>query len=353
MNDRIKGLLALLALIFVIVVIYFVFYGGCKSTTTLIGYIGGEKEGFFEDEKLKDLLLKEYNIELDVTNMGSVDIVSENLEADFLFPSNQIYTDVYKDNKDNSYIKNDIIFNSPIVLYSWNEVTEALIKEKIVEKKYNSYYIVDMPKLINDINENKKWSDYNLDLYGNIEVITTDPVKSNSGNLFFSLMANILNNGEVVDDNTVNEILPSLKNFYNNLGYLEDRSDKLFEGFLSKGKGEFPLISGYESQLIEYAINNEEEWEQVKNEIKILYPKPTVWSSHDLIITNDKASNLNEILLSDEVQKIAWEYHGLRPSGTGIINKNNFETVCIPEKIDNVVSLPKESVVTKILNSIQ
>ena len=51
-----------------------------------------------------------------------------------------------------------LILNTPIVMYSWKPVVNALMKENIVTKKDNVYYITDMNKLINYILESKKWS---------------------------------------------------------------------------------------------------------------------------------------------------------------------------------------------------
>ena len=45
----------------------------------------------------------------------------------------------------------DLVLNTPIVIYSWDTVVDALIKENIVTVRDNVYYITDMNKLINYI----------------------------------------------------------------------------------------------------------------------------------------------------------------------------------------------------------
>ena len=58
--------------------------------------------------------------------------------------------------------------NTTIVMYSWKNVADALIKEEIVTITDGVYYITDINKLINYILEGKKWRDIELtDLYGN------------------------------------------------------------------------------------------------------------------------------------------------------------------------------------------
>ena len=41
--------------------------------------------------------------------------------------------------------------------------------------------------------------------------------------------------------------------------------------------GAKPLIAGYENQLLEFAVQDRADWEQVKEEIGMVYPNRTVW----------------------------------------------------------------------------
>lgn len=76
---------------------------------------------------------------------------------DLAFFSDQRYYDYFKttpkaDEASRDYvIDGDLVLNTPIVIYSWAEVTDALIKENIVTVKNDVYYITDMNKLINYI----------------------------------------------------------------------------------------------------------------------------------------------------------------------------------------------------------
>src|SRR5262249_42250887 len=91
------------------------------------------------------------------------------------------------------------IFSSPLVLYAWDVVTEALRTHGIVDKRAETYYVTDFPKLIQLLEANTAWADIGLpQLYGNIKIITTDPLQSNSGNSFVGLLANFMNGGAVV-----------------------------------------------------------------------------------------------------------------------------------------------------------
>ena len=62
------------------------------------------------------------------------------------------------------------------------------------------------------------WADLGLpELYGTVAVNTTDPVRSNSGNMFAGLLANVLCGG-VADEDSVEAVLPRLQAIFEKLG---------------------------------------------------------------------------------------------------------------------------------------
>src|SRR5207245_1370054 len=99
----------------------------------------------------------------------------------------------------------------------------------------------------------KAWKEIGLgQLYGKMTILCTDPARSNSGNMFAGLVANMLNGGEVLDDATAPKVLPKLKRFFGRMGYLQQGSADLFNQFLQQGVGSYPIIVGYEAQLLEF-----------------------------------------------------------------------------------------------------
>lgn len=243
--------------------------------------------------------------------------------------------------------------SSQEVLYTWKPIAEKLIEKGIVVKKDDSYYIADMSGLTKLITERKKWSDIGLDsLYGYITIQSTDPNKSNSGNMFSGLIANIMNNEDVVDETTIDNILPQLKDFFSKIGYMEHSSSDLFEQYLKTGMGAKPMISGYENQMIEFAVENPNDWNAVKDQVVVLYPTPTVWSSHPLIALNEKGARLIEAMQDEEIQKIAWEKHGFRTGVNGTINTNLEGFSGIPKDIASVISMPNPNTMKKLMEGL-
>jgi hypothetical protein len=286
--------------------------------------------------------------------MGSIEMVQETpaQDLDFLWPSSQVALELFKQQPHSGQlIKSEIIFNSPIVLYSWDIVTDKLIELGIVEQD-DTYYIVDFPRLVQLVVDETKWSDIELgELYGRVLITSTDPTKSNSGNMFSGLLANILaGQGEVVNTQTLPAVLPTVQSVFTSLGFMEQSSSTLFEAYMTKGRGDKPLIVGYESQIVEFSLQYPDMWPNVKNNVRILYPQPTVWSSHPLLILKDHAEPLLEALKDPEIQQIAWEQHGFRSGLPGIQNDPKvLEITGIPATITNVMPMPDPQVMEAIV----
>ncbi|WP_417910470.1 hypothetical protein [Candidatus Electronema sp. PJ] len=322
-----------------------------KEAVMVTGRAGSEKIAFLQSEKVTQLLL-EQGLRVNVKRSGSVAMVQESSsDDDFLWPASQINVESFKSSSSGMRLQQSAdIFNSPIVLYSWDIVTEALIKAGIVQHKEGVNYIIDLPKLLELVKAKKQWKEIGLaQLYGSLIIRTTDPSKSNSGNMFAALTANTLNNGEVVTAESLDNVLPQVKDLYARLGYMEPSSSDLFEKFLQQGVGAYPMIVGYENQLVEYSLLHKEHIALLKAKVRILYPVPTVWASHPLIALSDKGRKLLTALKEPEIQKLAWEQHGFRSGLMGVENDPSvIEVVGLPKSIDAVMPMPSASVMDKI-----
>ncbi|GGH11954.1 hypothetical protein [Paenibacillus segetis] len=333
---------------------------GGKGNITVVGNLGGEKIGLFSDEEIIKILKDRYHITVDWRKAGSIEMVKDYKQGpDFLFPSNQVALELFKNNHAEEIKGSEIIFNSPIVFYTWNRIADALIDQGIARQN-NGVNTVDTESLLALVNEGKSWDDIgankndpNSKLYGKVTIISTDPSKSNSGNMFAGLYANLISGG-VVNDSNIAAALPQIKAFFQNLGYLEPSSGDLFEQYLKTGMGAKPIIVGYENQMIEFAEDNPAVWEQVKDRMRVLYPVPTVWSSHPLIALSDNGKKLIEALKDKEIQELAWKKHGFR---SGIVDIQNDVSALgignIPETIDSVIAMPTPAIMDQIIQAVQ
>lgn len=350
MKTKLIGLGILAAVI--IAAVAYVFISNHQTITEINGYVGGEKIGLLEDEEVQKILKDRYKLSIDYARAGSIDMITADATGrDFLFPSNQTALELYRQINGDP-VKSEIILNTPIVLYTRSAVAQALVDSGLAAVT-NGVYTVDMEKLTETIEAGMTWADIGLpQLYGSIAVGITDPTKSNSGNMFAGLLANTLCGG-VADESNLNEILPRLQNIFQKLGYMESSSSDLFDQFLKTGMGAKPLIAGYESQLLEFAVENPDTWEQIKEDIVMMYPTPTVWSSHVYIALDEAGTAGIDALLDEEIQRLAWEKHGFR---TGVYDTpadiGHFGVSGIAAEITQVAPMPDANTMDRIIKAL-
>ena len=325
---------------------------------------GGGKENFLADEEVNKIMKKKYGLNVIYDSWSNGKLIKNPLvredgtKYDVMFCSDQRFYDYYKLAPDTTkgesarytVQKGGLTLNTPIVIYSWDTVVDALIEQKIVTEKDGVYYITDMPKLISYILEGKKWKDIGVDmLYGSINIDSTDPVTSSPGATYYGLLLSIMCDGEITDE-AVAENLPKLKEFYTKSGYMNNTPADLFELYLKTGVGGKPMIVDYEKSIIDFANSNPSGFSQVKDDIVVLYPKPTIWNSHCLTIFSENGKKLLSAFEDEEISRIAWEKYGFR---TGVAGTNISTTdlgIGIPSKITSTVTSLKMSYYNKLID---
>lgn len=326
---------------------------------TVRGLAGGEKIGFLEDEKVRQILADRYGISLDYSKRGSIEMVSGDVSGnDFLWPSSQFAAELFKKRQADTGQrdpKSETIFNSPIVFYSWNSVTDALSNQKIVEKRGETWFVSDAPAFVKLISSGTKWKDIGLpQLYGRVTIYSTDPTRSNSGTMFAALLATLLNDGDVPDESNIGKQLPAIKQFFAKMGYLEGSSADLFKQFLNTGVGANPMIVAYENQMIEYSLEHQDQVPMLQQSVRVIYPQPTIWTSHPFIALTPNGQKLLDALRDREVQRLAWERHGFRSGLLGTENDTKMIRVGgIPARIESVVPLPNSATMQMILAELE
>ena len=359
-----------------------------KKVTDVFVATGGGKEDFISDERVLKILNDKYhvnpvfdtwsngktitkpliresvgigntNIINDISNGKEYSILSDGVSKyDALFTSDQRFYDYYKLSPNKEAGESDrytvtgggLTLNTPIVIYSWDTVVDALINEGIVTETDGVYYITDMNKLIDYILEGKKWSDIGLnDLYGNINIASTDPVSSSPGATYYGLLLSILSGGQVTDDN-IDANLPKLKEFYTKSGYMNNTPADLFERYLKTGMGGEPMIVDYEKSIIDFANSSPDAFKQVKDEIRVLYPTPTIWNSHCFAVFTENGNKLYKAFDDKEIQQIAFSKYGFRTGITG----GNYDVknigIGIPKSINSTVTSLKMDTYNKLID---
>ena len=390
-KKRILGIAIFVVLILAVVGIKFFQDGGFEddsNLTTVYVATGGGKDKFLKDEEVVKILRKKYklNVVYDSWSNGDtvriplireynkngnqsiVERISKGEEFsitspevstyDALYTSDQRFYDYYKLKPDKTKNEPDrytvldggLTLNTPIVIYSWKEVVEKLEKENVVTNRDGVYFITDMDKLMKYILDGKKWKDIGLtELYGSINIASTDPVTSSPGTTYYGLLLSILSGGEVTNEN-ININLPKLKEFYIKSGYMNNTPADLFERYLKTGMGGEPMIVDYEKSIIDFSISNPTGFKQVKDNIVILYPSPTSWNSHCFAAFTENGKKLLEAYNDEEIQRIAWEKYGFRTGITGGTYDVSKVGLGIPQSLSSTVPSLKMDTYNALIN---
>ncbi len=326
------------------------------ATVTCIG--GSEKQPLLDDPEIAALLRTRYLLNVRFSARGSLDLVqipTADLKAqgvNCLWPSNASAQLVFEKGHnlgDFPGYKGENVLNSPLVVYSWAAPTDALKSNGIVEQRAGQYYIVKMKTLLDYINKGTTWETLGgTTLRGPIRLKSTNPTESNSGNILYLLMLNMLasnNDFDVATLDTAKPVLPKLAEIYKAQGLQARSSGFGFEAYLTQGVGAFPLYAGYESQILEASVQNPVGI-KAATDLRILYPDPTAWSSHPILTLSTDAQRLITAMKDPDIQQLAWRKHGFRSAVFGTVNKaGDFPLVAIPDQITRVVDLPGADVI--------
>lgn len=326
------------------------------NRTNLFGFIGGEKQAFIEDPDVVRAL-GSFGLALDPRVAGSVEMVREpallGQNPQFLWPSSSVMVDLARQN--GVAIRRDqVVLNSPIVVYSWQPVVDGLIKTGFASQAADGHYELDLKALLDAILSNAQWSTLGVDaLYGRARIVSTDPNRSNSGFMFAGLALNLLA-GDVANPAMLAQHGPQLQAVFSAMGLKASSSGKLFDQYLAGGLGAEPMVVGYENQLVEWILADPERWSRVQAgagaKPVLLYPRPTAYSAHPLITIAPAADRLLDVLMEPKLQELAWTRHGFRgPLGTPTGTAHDAIKGLLPADISAVLPLPSADVMLGLL----
>lgn len=327
---------------------------------TVKAFVGGEKRLLLEDEDVKALLRKEHGLVVDVRKAGSIEMVAEpqilDQQPDFLWPASEVAAQIGKDQGLHP-VKEDIVFSTPIVLFSWSPVADALVKAGIAQPIAGSSvaYRVDSKALIRKIRDKATWDSLGLDaIYGTMMIYTTDPARSNSGNQFASLVAIMLADGQREPD-AIRSALPETAAIFRRMGYMEQSSFDLFDQYLRTGMTAKPIIAAYENQLIEFAALNPDTWKTVSQQPihpVILYPEPTLFASHVGLAMTENGVRMLDAVRDPKLLELAWRRHGFRSGLSAAADPTKLPFEGVPATVPKVIAAPPVDVVEDIITAI-
>jgi hypothetical protein len=326
--------------------------------TVVQGLGGNLKVAFLGHPEVQRILRDDFGLEIEFRGGATTEIACPSDphahdEIDFLWLGEQSQIPIYEKcmSRDDDW---DNIFLSPMVIYSWADIIDALVQEGVARQDASGAYFVDMPKLLALLESDKTWKDIGFPHQPNqVKVYPTDPDGSSSGRSFAALLGNTMNCLQVVDSSTIATVLSSIFDYYQEIGYLEPSSKDMFESYMTQGMGGRPMVALIESQISEYLYDYKQshteaeyqaEVKKIQDNVRMLYPEPTVWTAHPVVARTELGERVMKALLDPRLQALGWEVSGFRPAVSGVgIDMTQSAVPGILPQIDSVIDMPGEA----------
>ncbi|WP_324189479.1 three-helix bundle dimerization domain-containing protein [Nocardia otitidiscaviarum] len=360
-NVRDKRVLAAAAVAVVAVAAVAVAVGGSSSEsgpvaatpatlTTVRGVIGSEKAAFFGDPRVIETLAG-HGLTVEVDPAGSRQIATsvDLADYDFAFPSSSVAAERIQ--RQAGVSAKYTPFSSPMIVATFRPIVDLLTAAGVVRPGPTP--VLDMAKYLELVERGTQWDQ----LPGNTAypvrkhmlISTTDPRTSNSAAMYLAVASHVANEHSVVRGAAAEEhALSRVARLFTRQGYTENSSEGPFREYLSTGMGTTPLVWAYEAQYVEAAVHGE-----LKPDMVMLYPSPTVMSHHTVVPLSDSGDRLGQLLSTDpELQRLAAEY-GFRTGDaelfTDVAQRNR---VPVTANLIDVADLPSYETLERLLDGV-
>jgi hypothetical protein len=120
-----------------------------KDLVRVTCFVGGEKMDFLHDSEVIEILQKRYGLVLDAVKAGSIEMATS-LPSDgknCLWPSNQVASELHR-LRGGGVVAEETVFNSPMVLYTWDVVADALQAQGLTTEREGTLYLTDFPAMV-------------------------------------------------------------------------------------------------------------------------------------------------------------------------------------------------------------
>ncbi|MFI6867030.1 three-helix bundle dimerization domain-containing protein [Nocardia sp. NPDC050406] len=324
--------------------------GATSGATTIRGVVGSEKSAFFEDPRVGEVLAR-HGVKVEVDPAGSRQIATtvDLAKYDFAFPSSAPAAERIQ--RQSGVSGKYTPFSSPMAIATFTPIVELLTRAGIVTP--GPVPTFDVEKFLALAERGVQWDQLAdntvYPVRKNVLVSTTDPRTSSSAAMYLAAAAYVANDNTIVRGTAAEEHAVSrVSRLFTRQGYTENSSDGPFKEYLSSGMGPTPMVWIYEAQFVEAAAHG-----QLKPDMVLMYPSPTVLSQHTVVPLNDSGDRLGKLLTTDpDLQKLAAE-HGFRTADPTQFTQvaGRYQVPVTPQLID-VIDPPDYETLEHLLDGV-
>jgi len=300
--------------------------GPLKHITVVRAMLASKRE-FFEDEQVKRILMAN-GYQVQITPVGSFELAEkEDLDTfGFVFPSGQSAADRVRERRQGQHAIAFRPFFTPIVLATFREYADALVKAGVAEQQSTSlYYDLDVDKMVELIDSGALWSDQGLDNRNRIIAQSPDPCRTYSGAVYVGLVAFARYRHPPAGEAEAVKMGRELKPMFDAEGqHGEDMAPKYF---VPEGRSFAPIAVIYEHQFLAHQIRELERNGRLDDQRVLLYPKAQHESAPELISLSPEGDEIGRLLMENaDLRQRAVElgFHVLSPGGAPEIDFAGF-----------------------------
>ena len=324
--------------------------GGSNGGLTVVrGLIGSEKRTFFADPAVVAAFAK-HGLRVTVEPVGSRRIAELDLGPyGFAFPSSLPSAEKIQRNRQIQRTWSP--FYSPMTIATLAPIVDLLRGQGLVSDR-SGYLAFDVSRYLAAAGTGLRWEaipgNSASPARRNVLVTTTHPRDSNSAAMYAAVVSYVLNNQNVVRDQTqLAQVQDRVAKLFLDQGYLESSTEGPWESFLANGLNYAPLVWVYEAQFVGRQLAGTG---AIKPEMRLLYPSPTVLSKHTLVPVTDDGDTVGRLLTEDpQLQRLA-AVHGFRTAAFDqVVSGKN---IAVPATLTDVVDAPSFEVQEAMLDVI-
>ncbi len=315
---------------------------------------GSEKLDFLRDPDLAKAL-EAHDIVLDVQKAGSREIATrpDLKEFDAAYPAG--VAAAQKIASVTGSRRMSAGFYTPMAVASWKQLLPPLEANGIVRKQGGAYYIADMHKLVEMMEQGVRWKDLQPNpayaVGKSVLIGSTDVRTSNSAAMYLALVSYIANGDNVVDnDAAADQVVDRLLGLFSKQGYQESSSSGPFEDYVTMKLGKSPLVMVYEQQFLQYAFRQQ----GIDPDMVLLYPQPTVLTKHTIVALTDKGARFADVFERDPaIRKIASRYGFRGGDDTALFAEAKARKIELPQTLVDVIDPPTYDLLERMIVRIE
>ena len=137
-----------------------------------------------------------------------------------------------------------------------------------------------------------------------------------------------------------------------------DQTFRIQFNFIEKAKQKkaLKLVQAHRDSILASgdSLAIERMYEKIAEDIVIIYPIPTIWSTHIYIALDETGKQGAAALCDEKIQQLAWEKHGFRTSGCDISSEGGEGKVTgIAPELSAVMNMPDYKVIKLIMEELE